>query len=174
VLDRDGVINLDSPDYIKSPEEWQPIPGSIEAIARFHAAGFKVFIATNQAGVARGKLTLDSLMAIHDKLNDAVTTAGGQIAGIEFCPHHPDERCTCRKPEPGMLHAIESQLGESLVGVPYVGDSLKDIHAAEAAGCLPVLVLTGNGEETLSLRPDLAQVYDNLLAFADAWLSNPD
>jgi D-glycero-D-manno-heptose 1,7-bisphosphate phosphatase len=174
VLDRDGVINLDSPDYIKSPEEWQPIPGSIEAIARFHAAGFKVFIATNQAGVARGKLTLDSLMAIHDKLNDAVTTAGGQIAGIEFCPHHPDERCTCRKPEPGMLHAIESQLGESLAGVPYVGDSLKDIHAAEAAGCLPVLVLTGNGEETLSLRPDLAQVYDNLLAFADAWLSNPD
>ncbi|HKI75221.1 MAG TPA: HAD-IIIA family hydrolase, partial [Pseudomonadales bacterium] len=116
ILDRDGVINFDSPDYIKSPEEWTPIPGSIEAIARLNQHGYRIFVATNQAGIARGKLTLSDLHAIHQKLLDAVTAAGGAIAGIEYCPHHPDDHCDCRKPAPGMLLAIERAAGTPIQG----------------------------------------------------------
>jgi len=171
ILDRDGVINFDSPDYIKSPEEWTPIPGSIEAIARLNQHGYRIFVATNQAGIARGKLTLSDLHAIHQKLLDAVTAAGGAIAGIEYCPHHPDDHCDCRKPAPGMLLAIERAAGTPIQGHPYVGDSLKDIRAAEAAGCEPVLVLTGNGAETARLKPASTRVFDSLAAFVDDLLA---
>ena len=171
ILDRDGVINFDSPDYIKTPEEWQPIPGSLEAIARLHRHGYKVYVATNQAGIARGKLTSETLDAIHSKLLATVRAAGGEIAGIEYCPHHPDEHCSCRKPAPGMLYAIQAASGISLEGQPYVGDSLKDIRAAQAAGCRPVLVLTGNGAETARLRPPVEDIFDNLAAFVDQLLN---
>ncbi len=172
ILDRDGVINFDSPDYIKSAEEWVPVPGSIDAIARLHRAGIQVFVATNQAGIARGKLTETSLAAIHEKMCAAVEDAGGALDGIEYCPHHPDDECTCRKPQPGMLLRISEISGIGLKGQYFVGDSLKDIRAAEAAGCNPVLVLTGNGAETRRSRPSLPLVFDDLAAFVDAILED--
>lgn len=172
ILDRDGVINFDSPDYIKSPDEWVPIPGSIEAIARLHRHGVRVYVATNQAGIARGRLTEADLEAIHRKMRAAVVAAGGQIDGIQHCPHHPDAHCDCRKPAPGMLFAIEADAGMSIKGQPYVGDSLKDIRAAEAAGCEPILVLTGNGSETARTKHPVAGVFDDLAAFADNFLQD--
>lgn len=172
ILDRDGVINFDSPDYIKSADEWRPIPGSLEAIAKLHKSGYRVYVATNQAGIARGKLSEVDLAAIHARMLAAVESAGGRIEGIQYCPHHPDERCGCRKPEPGMLHAIAEKAGVSIAGHPFVGDSLKDIRAAESAGCLPVLVRTGNGEETLRLHPDVTAVFDDLLSFVESLIDS--
>ena len=167
ILDRDGVINEDSADYIKTPSEWTPIPGSMEAIALLHQRGYKIYVATNQAGIARGKLSQISLQEIHEKMVRTIEKAGGKISGIQYCPHHPDEKCHCRKPEPGMLYKIAEETGAVLSGVPYVGDSLKDIQAAEAAGCRPVLVLTGNGAATHQIRTNLDHVYKDLLAFAE-------
>ena len=171
ILDRDGVINQDSTDYIKSPEEWMPIQGSIEAITLLSTNGFDVFIATNQAGIARGKLSLDDLEQIHQKLRETVSAAGGHIRDIKFCPHHPEDDCECRKPKPGMLLQLAQEHQLNLAGQPYVGDSLKDLRAAEAAECKPVLVLTGNGQQTLLLRPDHKTVFKDLLAFAKNTLS---
>ena len=166
ILDRDGVINQDSTHYIKHPDEWQPIPGSLNAIALLHQNGYRIYIATNQAGIARGELTESRLKAIHEKMSSQVMQAGGKLSGIVYCPHHPDDHCKCRKPAPGMLHEIAAESGVDITGTPYVGDSLKDIRAAEAAGCKPVLVLTGNGLETRKLRHNLEHVFENLLAFA--------
>ncbi len=174
ILDRDGVINFDSPDYIKSADEWHPIPGSLEAIAELSRRGIKVWVATNQAGIARGRLTEAALKEIHSKMLNAVENTGGQINGIEYCPHHPDDHCSCRKPAPGMLVRIADQTGESLAAQYFVGDSLKDIRAAEAAGCKPVLVLTGNGEETHRMRPSLKHVYPDLASFVANLLKRPD
>lgn len=172
ILDRDGVINFDSPDYIKSPDEWIPIPGSIEAIVQLYRHKFRVYVATNQAGIARGLFSEQDLQAIHAKMLATVEAAGGQIAGIEYCPHHPDAHCNCRKPAPGMLYAIQRASGLPLLGQPYVGDSLKDIRAAEAAGCEPILVLTGNGAETAKSGHTGAGVFDNLAAFAEYLLAS--
>ncbi|MFP6807837.1 MAG: D-glycero-beta-D-manno-heptose 1,7-bisphosphate 7-phosphatase [Pseudomonadales bacterium] len=165
ILDRDGVINEDSPAYIKHPDEWHPVEGSLEAIALMHAHGIRVYIATNQAGIAKGKLSESLLSAIHHKLETEVEIAGGKITEIVYCPHHPDLNCACRKPAPGMLIQILESTGVDPSEVYYVGDSLKDIEAAEAAGCRPVLVLTGNGQDSLKQRPRLNAVYSNLLAF---------
>lgn len=149
ILDRDGVINQDSDTYIKSPEEWLPIDGSIEAIARLHESGFTVAVATNQSGVARGLFDLYTLARIHQKMCGLVEETGGVIDGVFFCPHGPDEGCPCRKPKPGLLAQIASEFEVSLLGLPFVGDSLKDIQAARNAGCRPILVLTGKGKQTL-------------------------
>ncbi|MGI9322397.1 MAG: D-glycero-beta-D-manno-heptose 1,7-bisphosphate 7-phosphatase [Pseudomonadales bacterium] len=165
ILDRDGVVNLDSPKYIKSPDEWRPVPGSLEAIALLTQEGYEVYVATNQSGVARGLLSLDLLGAIHERMQEAAIEAGGRITDIRFCPHHPDDQCDCRKPEPGMLLDLANAHGLSLKGNPYVGDSLADLDCADAVGCLPVLVRTGNGEKTLQQRPRHQPVYDDLLAF---------
>ncbi len=167
ILDRDGVINHDSADYIKTPEEWIAIDGSLAAIGLLTAHGIDVFVATNQAGVARGKLSQANLDAIHSKLHDQVADYGGAIRDLRFCPHHPDDRCECRKPKPGMLLELVSAHSLSVADGYYVGDSLKDLRAAEAAGCQGVLVLTGNGEETYKLRPDHSPVFNNLQAFAE-------
>lgn len=148
ILDRDGVINHDSADYIKAPDEWIPIVGSIEAIARLSAAGFDVAVATNQSGVGRKLLDLPTLAAIHDKMRRQVRDAGGDICKIVFCPHHPDDGCDCRKPGVGLLLKLGRQLGVSLDGVPMIGDSGRDIAAARAVGGRPILVMTGNGAET--------------------------
>lgn len=148
ILDRDGVINQDSDNYIRSLEEWRPIEGSIAAIAKLSKAGFKVAIATNQSGLGRGYFDLDDLEAIHNRLCELVEEQGGEIAGIFYCPHLPDERCDCRKPAIGLLTAIEAELKEPLRGSYFVGDSLKDLQAAQAASCTPVLVLSGKGEQT--------------------------
>ena len=173
ILDRDGVINEDSPDYIKGPEEWHPVPGSLEAIASLTRLGIPVFIATNQAGIARGKLTPEDLEAIHDKLRLAVTAAGGEIREIRHCPHHPDDHCHCRKPAPGMLEDLATNHELVLSEGYYVGDSLKDLRAAETAGCQGVLVLTGNGLETRRLRPHHEPVFDDLLAFVRDTFEDP-
>ncbi|MBU6420943.1 MAG: D-glycero-beta-D-manno-heptose 1,7-bisphosphate 7-phosphatase [Gammaproteobacteria bacterium] len=172
ILDRDGVINYDSDAYIKSPEEWRPIPGSLEAIANLTHAGFTVTVASNQAGVARGLFDLDTLAAIHRKMQAAVEQAGGELAGIFYCPHGPDDGCDCRKPKPGLLKQIAQDFGTSLHGVPAVGDSLRDIEAAESVGARPILVRTGKGEITLASLGDSlrVEVFKNLAAAAEQLL----
>src|SRR5512138_2630350 len=140
VLDRDGVINHDSPQFIKSPDEWRPIPGSLEAIARLNHAGFRVVIATNQSGIGRGLFDMATLNAIHEKMHRALAQAGGRIDALFYCPHTADSDCDCRKPNTAMLREI---------GVPCVGDGLRDLQAAESVGAQPMLVLTGKGEKTL-------------------------
>ncbi len=156
ILDRDGVINFDSTQYIKSPDEWLPIPGSLEAIATLNRAGFRVLIATNQSGVARGLYDLDTLDQIHEKMMRELAAVGGYIEEIFFCPHHPDEGCACRKPQPGMLHAIQAKYGVPLADTFYIGDSLADVGAANAAGCKLLLVMTGNGHVTIERNPELS------------------
>ena len=148
ILDRDGVINFDSDDYIKSPGEWTPIPGSLEAIARLTQAGFRVVVATNQSGLGRGLFDMAALNAMHNKMHKAVGQMGGRIDAVFFCPHAQDAGCTCRKPRPGMLLEIGERFNVALTGVPAIGDSLRDLQAASSAGARPVLVLTGKGEQT--------------------------
>ena len=152
VLDRDGVINADSKAYIKSPEEWRPLPGSLEAIAALTAAGWQVAVASNQSGVARGLFDSATLAAINEKMEAAVRAAGGELAAIFFCPHGPDDGCACRKPKPGLLYMVAERFGVDLRNVPVIGDSARDLAAAEAVGARPILVLTGNGPETLAKR----------------------
>ncbi len=149
ILDRDGVINEDSDAYIKSPDEWRPLPGSLEAIARLTKAGYRIAVATNQSGVARGLFDLATLAAIHAKMNRAVATAGGRIDAIFFCPHAADQQCHCRKPRPGMIEEILRRFRADASAVTVVGDALRDLQAAVAAGCTPVLVLTGKGRRTM-------------------------
>ena len=161
------MINVDSANYIKSAEEWQPLPGSIDAIAMVCKKGYQVYVATNQAGLARGLFSPLDLQQMHQKLESLVETAGGKIAGIFFCPHHPDDGCRCRKPNPGLLEQIAESANISLTNRPFVGDSLKDIQAAVAIGAKPVLVRTGNGRNTEAKLDGLdVDVYDDLAAFA--------
>ncbi|HTP63378.1 MAG TPA: D-glycero-beta-D-manno-heptose 1,7-bisphosphate 7-phosphatase [Burkholderiales bacterium] len=148
ILDRDGTINQDSDQYIKSPSEWKPIPGSLEAIARLTQAGWRVVVATNQSGIARGLFDMSTLNAIHAELHRAVNLAGGRIDAIFFCPHAADADCECRKPKPGLLREIAKRMDVDLAGVPMVGDSLRDLQAAAAVGASPYLVLTGKGKRT--------------------------
>lgn len=173
VLDRDGVINHDSEQFIKSPDEWRPIPGSLEAIARLNRAGYRVVVATNQSGVGRGLLDFATLNAIHDKMHRALTLVGGRIEAVFYCPHTADARCDCRKPKPGMLVEIGRRFNIELAGVPCIGDGLRDLQAAEAVGAQPMLVLTGKGEKTLRdggfprntvIFPDLAFAASALLS----------
>ncbi|MCX2793986.1 D-glycero-beta-D-manno-heptose 1,7-bisphosphate 7-phosphatase [Microbulbifer thermotolerans] len=173
VLDRDGVINYDSNAHIKSADEWTPLPGSIEAMAELSRAGHQLVIATNQSGLALGLFDLDDLEAMHAKMRALVEDAGGEIAAIFYCPHSPEDNCRCRKPEPGLLDAIEAEFDTSLHGCYLVGDQLKDLHTALTKGCRPVLVRTGAGEGTLRQllqQPDerLADtaVFDDLAQFA--------
>jgi D-glycero-D-manno-heptose 1,7-bisphosphate phosphatase len=155
LLDRDGVINEDSDTYIKSPEEWVPIPGSLEAIAALQAGGFRVAVLTNQSGVARGLLDLQTLEAIHGKMRNLVEAAGGRIEHVFFCPHGPEDGCRCRKPNIGLFEQFAEQSGASLRGIPAIGDSLRDLQAAQAVGADPILVETGKGEKTLLRNPTL-------------------
>jgi D-glycero-D-manno-heptose 1,7-bisphosphate phosphatase len=174
ILDRDGVINKDSPKFIKSPEEWQPIAGSLEAIARLCHAGYRVIVCTNQSGIARGLFDVGTLYRIHERMIRELAEHGGSIEAIYFCPDHPDAGSYYRKPQPGMLIDLASRLRISLGDVPAVGDRLSDIEAARAAGASPILVRTGHGQETLDQYTDLrVPVYDDLNAVATALLSEP-
>ena len=148
VLDRDGTINADSDQYIKSPAEWKPIRGSIEGIARLTQADWRIVVATNQSGLARGLFGISTLHAIHDTMHRAVAHAGGRIDAIFFCPHAEVDECGCRKPKPGMLHEIAERMNVDLSEVPVVGDSLRDLQAAAACRARPILVLTGKGKMT--------------------------
>lgn len=173
ILDRDGVINHDSDAFIKSPDEWQSLPGSTDAIARLSRNGWRVIIATNQSGVGRGLFSMNTLNAIHAKLRREVAAAGGLIDAIFMCPHHPDDGCDCRKPRPGLFHDIARRYETSLIGVPTVGDTLRDLQAGIHAGCNPWLVLTGKGQNTLNQGdlPEGTQVRDNLAAVVDTLLT---
>jgi D-glycero-D-manno-heptose 1,7-bisphosphate phosphatase len=169
VLDRDGTINHDSDSYVKSPAEWKPIKGSLEAIARLTQAGWRVVVATNQSGIARGLFDVATLNAIHAEMHRAVAHAGGRIDAVFFCPHAADANCECRKPKPGMLREIAARLNVDLAEVPVVGDSLRDLQAAEAAGARPYLVLTGKGKKTRDAGglPRATRVFPDLAAAAE-------
>ena len=172
VLDRDGVINFDSAQYIKSPAEWKPIPGSLEAIARLNQNGYRVVVATNQSGVGRGLFEMDTLNQIHRKMHQALEAVGGRIDAIFYCPHPADSDCECRKPKPGMYRRIADTLNVDLKGVPTIGDSLRDLQAGSAVGCQPYLVLTGKGEKTVAdgNLPEGTQIFPDLAACVDALL----
>ncbi|CAN5184387.1 D-glycero-beta-D-manno-heptose 1,7-bisphosphate 7-phosphatase [soil metagenome] len=149
VLDRDGVINEDSSEFVKSADEWVPIPGSLEAIARLNRAGWEVVVATNQSGIGRGLFDLDAFHAMHEKMHSLLATAGGRISAVFFCPHAPEAGCECRKPAPGLFRQIAGRFGRTtLDGVPVVGDSLRDLVAGAAVGGEPWLVLSGKGSRT--------------------------
>ena len=167
ILDRDGVINHDSDDYIKSLQEWMPLPGAISAIAQLSKAGWTVAVATNQSGLARGYYDDATLQAMHQRLRQLVAEQGGELGIVVHCPHGPDHGCECRKPRPGMLLQIAEHYRTSLKGVWFVGDSSADLQAALAVDCQPVLVKAGKGQRTLS-RPLPANtlVFDDLAAVA--------
>lgn len=170
VLDRDGVINFDSKEYIKSPDEWIEIPNSIQAIAHLSQAGHRVVVATNQSGVNRKLFSLSTLSLIHEKMMRSVIAAGGKIEKIYFCPHLPDENCACRKPNPGMLYQIQRDYQVPFEQMIVIGDSLRDLQAGKSTGCQLVLVKTGNGEKTvLQLDQTFSvKIYDDLFAAVTA------
>jgi D-glycero-D-manno-heptose 1,7-bisphosphate phosphatase len=173
ILDRDGVINYDSDAYIKSVEEWIPLPGSVEAIAQLSKAGWTVAVATNQSGIARGYYDIATLEAMHERLRALVAEQGGELGLIVYCPHGPDDGCVCRKPKPGMLQAIAQHYAVDLAGLWFVGDSLGDLEAAKAVDCQPVLVKTGKGEKTLSKTlPIGTLIFDDLAAIAAELVHN--
>ena len=164
VLDRDGVINLDSVHFIKSTNEWIPISGSLEAIALLNQSGYRVAIATNQSGISRGLFDMVMLNAIHDKMHRALGQLGGRIDAMFYCPHSAEDNCACRKPKPGMMEDIGKRFGVDLTGVPIVGDSLRDLQAGAVLGMQPILVRTGKGEETIAAGglPEGTLIFANL------------
>ena len=169
VLDRDGVINQDSAAFIKNPQEWQPLAGSIAAISKLYQHGYTIFVATNQSGLARGLFEIEDLDAIHAKMHALVEAAGGKIERVFYCPHGPDDNCQCRKPLTGLLDQIEKYAATSLRDVPCIGDSLRDLQAASRKGWQPVLVMTGNGENTRQALGDMKPpVFADLATAADA------
>ena len=168
ILDRDGVINFDSDQFIKNPDEWRPIPGSLEAIARLNQAGFRVVVASNQSGVGRGLFDMATLNAIHAKMHKLAYQAGGRIDAVFFCPHAADSKCACRKPRPGLFQEISSRMHIDLKGVFAVGDALRDIQVAMEVGAKPLLVRTGKGLRTLEggQLPEGIPVFDDLMQAA--------
>ena len=168
ILDRDGTINYDSPQHIKSPAEWKPLPGSLEAIARLTQGDWHVVVATNQSGIERGLFDMATLNAIHAEMHRAVNQAGGRIDAIFFCPHAAASNCGCRKPQVGLLREIGERFGIELKGVPLVGDALRDVEAAAAVGAKPYLVLTGKGRKTREAGglPKGTEIFDDLAAIA--------
>lgn len=172
ILDRDGTINQDSDDFVKSPEEWVPLPGALEAIARLNHAGWHVVLASNQSGLGRGLFDVAALNAMHAKMHKALAALGGRIDAVFYCPHGPDEGCRCRKPMPGLFEQIGERFGVELKGVPVVGDSMRDLQAGVLVGCEPHLVLTGKGEAFRGLPlpegfPPGTVKHEDLPAFAE-------
>ena len=179
ILDRDGTINRDSDDYIKSPDEWQPLPGALEAIARLSQAGWHLVIASNQSGLGRGLFDVATLNQIHDKMNKMLSAAGGRIDAIFYCPHVPQDQCHCRKPSSGLFEQIGDRFGAQLDQVNAVGDTLRDAQAAAAVGCRTHLVCTGkseswNGPALPEGFPPDTLVHDDLAAFAEWMLNKPN
>ena len=172
ILDRDGTLNEDSADYVKSPEEWMPLPGALEAVARLNHAGWHVVVASNQSGLGRGLFDVSTLNAMHAKMHRMLAAVGGRVDAVFYCPHGPDERCRCRKPEPGLFEQIGERYGIDLRGVPAIGDSPRDVLAGVAVGCAPHLVLTGKGaaytgRSLPEALPKETRVHQDLAAFAD-------
>jgi len=154
IIDRDGVINDDSDDYIKSADEWHAIPGSLEAIADLNRAGFHVLVASNQSGISRGLFDLETLNQMHEKLFQELTSVGGYIDEIFFCPHQPADNCDCRKPKPGMFYQIQKKYNVDFKSTYFIGDAIADLQVAQAVGCRFLLVLTGKGQRTLEKFPE--------------------
>lgn len=172
ILDRDGVINLDSDAYVKSADEWLPISSSIQAIAQLHQAGHRIFVATNQSGIGRGYFTVETLNEMHDKMLSLVKQAGGTVSDIAYCPHAPDEGCNCRKPKAGLLTNLAEKNDITLNKSIVIGDSLRDLQAAIKVGATPVLVLTGKGKKTQQENPDLnTPTFENLYDAVQAILT---
>lgn len=177
ILDRDGTINRASDEFIKSPEEWHPLPGALEAIGRLNHAGYHVVLATNQSGLGRGLFDTAALNSVHAHMMKALAAHGGRIDAVFYCPHGPDEGCHCRKPEPGLLEQIAERYGVDLQGVPYIGDSLRDMQAAAHAGCEPHLVCTGRHPDALGQAalppgfPPGTRVHADLAACVEALLA---
>lgn len=173
ILDRDGVINFDSDKFIKSPDEWKPIPGSLEAVARLNQNGFRVVVASNQSGIGRGLFDMATLNAIHAKMHKALARFGGRIDAVFYCPHPADSQCDCRKPKTGLFEQIAERFHADLAGVPAIGDSLRDLQAAAEAGCQPMLVETGKGRKTRDAGdlPEGTQIFSSLAEAVDAILS---
>jgi len=179
ILDRDGVINFDSPHFIKSPEEWQPIPGSLEGISALYKAGFTIVVASNQSGLGRGLFTETTIHSIHHKMHSAIAALGGKIDDIYFCPHLPEEKCVCRKPLPGLFTTIlkKYNINNNTNLILSIGDSLRDLEASYAAGVSPLLVKTGNGNKTAAMLPTHLQAipqFDNLLEATQCILTSND
>lgn len=174
ILDRDGVINHDSDEFIKTPAEWEPIDGSLEAIAKLTFAGYRIVVITNQSGIARGLFDVDTLSRVHSKMRRMVSQVGGKLESIIYCPHGPNDGCNCRKPLDGSFTELAHRLRIDLKNVPAIGDSLRDIQAAQSAGAKPILVKTGKGQQTLSdpKFPQNIPVYANLAAAVDALLES--
>jgi len=172
ILDRDGVINQESDDFIKSPDEWEPIPGSLEALARLHRSGVHVVVVSNQSGLARGLYDIQCLNEIHQKMDRLVHEAGGHIDAIFFCPHGPEDACECRKPMPGLFQQIATRLHVDLATTPFVGDRLSDVEAARMAGAIPILVRTGRYQENEVDADELLDVavYADLAEYVSAYL----
>lgn len=172
ILDRDGVINQDSDAFIKSPNEWQPINGSLEAIALLNQHDYRVVVITNQSGIARGLFARRTLQAIHRKMLDAVRDAGGQIDSIYCCPHGPDDQCQCRKPKPGLMKQFSEEHDVDLSGLPMIGDSMRDLQAAAAVGAQPILVRSGKGERIVDQVATLnIPIYENLYEASTALIN---
>jgi D-glycero-D-manno-heptose 1,7-bisphosphate phosphatase len=172
ILDRDGVLNEDSSDYVKSPAEWRALPGSLDAVADLYRAGFDVVVVTNQSGIGRGLFSPADLEAIHAAMIDAVRARGGRLAGIYYCPHRPDEGCLCRKPATGLLEQVSQDFGRPLSGVPFIGDKLSDVLAAEAVGARAMCVATGlDAEECRQARARGAETFSSLREAADVLLA---
>jgi len=172
ILDRDGVINQDSADFIKSPDEWIPLPGSLESIAMLNHYGYRVALATNQSGIARGLFDMVTLDAIHAKMHRALALVGGQIDALFYCPHAAVDNCRCRKPKTGMMDDIGNRFSVELNEVPAVGDSLRDLQAFAQAGCQPILVLTGKGEQTLAAANALDAAAKGQALPENTWICN--
>lgn len=175
ILDRDGVINHDSDHFIKSPQEWTPLPGSLNAIASLNQNGYRVAVATNQSGIARGLFDMQALNAMHDKMHRALAAVGGRVDAVFFCPHLPEDACDCRKPKPGLFIRIAERFGLPMSEVPMIGDSHRDLEAGAAAGCPTILVRTGKGEATLARGelPPGTLVFDDLAAAARHLVAQP-
>ena len=178
ILDRDGTINADSDEYVKSADEWHPLPGALDAIAKLNHAGWHVVVASNQSGLGRGLFDVAALNAMHAKMHKLLAAAGGRIDAVFYCPHSPEESCNCRKPLPGLYELIGERYGTDLHGVHTVGDTLRDLQAGTSVGCVPHLVLTGKGEKFRgqSLPSDFppdTRVHEDLMAFADWLLAQP-
>jgi len=179
ILDRDGVINQDSDDFIKSPDEFIPIPGSLEAISKLNKAGYSVIVITNQSGLARGLFSVEDLNDIHEKFRRLLSDVDGKVNGILYCPHGPDDNCHCRKPKPGLFKEVAQRYNTGLKGIPAIGDSLRDLDAALAVGAVPILVKTGKGPRTIAAIAKLpgdsklssVPVYDNLSDYVDSLLA---
>jgi len=178
ILDRDGTINVDSDEYVKTADEWQPLPGALEAIARLNHAGWHVVVATNQSGLGRGLYDIGALNAMHAKMHKLLAMSGGRVDAVFFCPHAPEDACQCRKPAPGLFEQIGERLGVDLAGVPSVGDSARDLQAGASAGCEPHLVLTGKGAAFRNRAlpetfPPGTRIHEDLAAFADYLINRP-